>query len=191
MFQSVSLFIPPPLIHSCSKDKVLEGICMVALMGCQWQDIITIDAYIKRLVISKDMVGDDHLHIDKDDQIVNWLIKSMKAAKEGIIKIYIKDQSAAQINLNDNLITVDLLQPEFFRTSEEIGLFDKLKTAKEFAQKLTDNGLTISFLRKGKDAISLGKDAKPTLSRLITRSDDIQIDSVKEITNLKRDLKDD
>jgi hypothetical protein len=137
------------------------------------------------------MVGDDHLHIDKDDQIVNWLIKSMKAAKEGIIKIYIKDQSAAQINLNDNLITVDLLEPEFFRTSEEIGLFDKLKTAKEFAQKLTDNGLTMSFLRKGKDAISLGKDAKPTLSRLITRSDDIQIDSVKEITNLKRDLKND
>jgi hypothetical protein len=137
------------------------------------------------------MVGDDHLHINKDDQIVNWLIKSMKAAKEGAIKIYIKDQSAAQINLNDNLITVDLLEPEFFRTSEEIGLFDKLKTAKEFAQKLTDNGLTMSFLRKGKDAISLGKDAKPTLSRLITRSDDIQIDSVKEITNLKRDLKDD
>jgi hypothetical protein len=164
---------------------------MVALMGCQWQDIITIDAHIKLLVISKDMVGDDHLHIDKDDQIVNWLIKSMKAAKEGVIKIYIKDQSAAQINLNDNLITVDLLQPEFFRISEEIGLFDKLKTAKEFAQKLTDNGLTVSFLRKGKDAISLGKDAKPTLSRLITRSDDIQIDSVKEITNLKRDLKDD
>jgi hypothetical protein len=160
-------------------------------MGCQWQDIITIDAYIKRLVISRDMVGDDHLHIDKGDQIVNWLIKSMKAAKEGVIKIYIKDQSAAQINLNDNLITVDLLEPEFFRTSEEIGLFDKLKTAKEFAQKLTDNGLTMSFLRKGKDAISLGKDAKPTLSRLITRSDDIQIDSVKEITNLKRDLKDD
>lgn len=164
---------------------------MVTLMGCQWQDIITIDAHIEWLVISRDMVGDDHLHIDEDDQIVNWLIKSMKVVEEGIIKVYIKDQSAAQISLSDNLITVDLLEPEFFRTSEEIGLFDKLKTAKEFAQKLTDNGLTISFLRKGKDAISLGKDAKPTLSRLITRSDDIQIDSVKEITNLKRDLKED
>jgi hypothetical protein len=164
---------------------------MVALMGCQWQDIITIDAHIKRLVISRDMVGENHLHIDNDDQIINWLIKSMKAAKEGMLKIDIKDQSAAQISLNDNLITIDLLQPEFFRISEEIGLFDKLKTAKEFAQKLTDNGLTIAFLRKGKDAISLGKDAKPTLSRLITRSDDIQIDSIKEITNLKRDLKED
>ena len=137
------------------------------------------------------MVGEEHLHIDKDDQIMNTLVKSMKTAKEGIIKIDIKDQSAAQINLNDNLITVDLLQPEYFRISEEIGLFDKLKTAKEFSQKLTDNGLTISFLRKGKEAISLGKDAKPTLSRLITRSGDIQIDSIKEITNLKRDLKED
>src|SRR5919108_1266024 len=123
------------------------------------------------------MVGEEHLHIDKDDQIMNTLVKSMKTAKEGIIKIDIKDQSAAQINLNDNLITVDLLQPEYFRISEEIGLFDKLKTAKEFGHKLTDNGLTISFLRKGKEAIILGKDAKPTLSRLITRSGDIQIDS--------------
>ena len=142
-------------------------------------------------MISKDMVGDDHLHIDKDDHILNTLVRSMKAATEGMIKIEVKDQSAAQINLNNNLITVDLLQPEFFRISEDIGIFDKLKTAKEFAQKLTDNGLTISFLRKGKDAISLGKDAKPTLSRLITRSDDIQVDSVKEITNLNRDLKED
>jgi hypothetical protein len=137
------------------------------------------------------MVGDDHLHVDKDDQIVDMLVKSMRAAKEGAIRIDTEDQSAVQIYLNDNLIMVDLLQPEFFRISEEIGLFDKLKTAKEFSQKLTDNGLTISFLRKGKEAISLGKDAKPTLSRLITRSGDIQIDSIKEITNLKRDLKED
>jgi len=156
-----------------------------------WQDIITTDTHIKWLMISRDMVGDDHLHIDKDDHILNTLVRSMKAATEGMIKIEVKDQSAAQINLNNNLITVDLLQPEFFRISEDIGIFDKLKTAKEFAQKLTDNGLTISFLRKGKDAISLGKDAKPTLSRLITRSDDIQVDSVKEITNLNRDLKED
>ena len=147
--------------------------------------------YIKLLVISRDMVGDDHLHIDQDDQIANTLVKSIRAAKEGRIKIDIKDQAAVQINLNNNLIMVDLLQPEFFKISEEIGLLDKLKTAKEFSQKLTDNGLTISLLRKGKEAISLGKNAKPTLSRLITRSDDIQIDSIKEVTNLKRDLKED
>jgi hypothetical protein len=62
-------------------------------------------------------------------------------------------------------INVDLLQPVFFRTTDdETGLFDKLKTAREFAKKLTDNGRTISFLRRGKEALTLGKDAKPTLS---------------------------
>jgi hypothetical protein len=68
-------------------------------------------------------------------------------------------------------------------------LFDKLKTAKEFSHQLTDNGLTLSFLRKGKEAITLGKKAHPTLSKLITRSDDIQVDSVRESIKLGRDLK--
>ena len=82
------------------------------------------------------------------------------------------------------------MQPKLFRTPEdETGLFDKLTTAKEFAQKLTDNGLTVSFLRRGKEAISLGKEAKPSISKLVTRSDDIQIDSVKESAKLKRDMK--
>jgi hypothetical protein len=87
-------------------------------------------------------------------------------------------------------INVDLLQPVFFRTTDdETGLFDKLKTAREFAKKLTDNGRTISFLRRGKEALTLGKDAKPTLSKIITRSNDVQINSVTQTGNLKRDLK--
>jgi hypothetical protein len=74
---------------------------------------------------------------------------------------------------------VDLLQPVFFRTTDdETGLFDKLKMAKEFAKKLTDNGTTISFLRRNKEAITLGKDAKPT--KILTRSDDVQINSVTQ-----------
>ena len=37
------------------------------------KDIITIDSHINQAVISRDMVGDDHLHIDEDDQIANTL----------------------------------------------------------------------------------------------------------------------
>ncbi len=49
--------------------------------------------------------------------------------------------------------------------------------------------MTISFLRRGKGAITLGKDAKPTLSKIITRSNDVQINSVTQTGNLKRDLR--
>ena len=84
------------------------------------------------------------------------------------------------------------------KVEENIGFFDKLKNAfditkmildkdekvlsfsKKFAQYLTDNDVTLSFSRKGKEAITIGKEAKPTLSRLLTKSDDVQIKSPKE-----------
>ena len=49
--------------------------------------------------------------------------------------------------------------------------------------------MTLALLRKGKEAIILGKDAKPTVSKLISRSDDMQIKSVREVSKLGSDLK--
>jgi hypothetical protein len=120
----------------------------------------------------------------------------MKAVQTGSIKLKLEGDLALKIDIinheNKNKIKVDLLQPTFFRTSDdETGLFDKLRSAKEFAKKLTDNEVTISFLRRGGEAITLGSDAKPTLSKIISRSDDLQIDSITETTHLKRDLKTD
>jgi hypothetical protein len=49
----------------------------------------------------------------------------------------------------------------------------------------------LSIRRKGKEALTIGKQARPKLSKLITRTDDIQIDSIKEAAELKRDFKTD
>lgn len=136
------------------------------------------------------MLGNDHLHIDENDVISDWLVKAMKSATNGTIKIDAENQPAAEIDISKAKITINLLQPEFFRApDDETGLFDKLHTSKEFGHKLTNNGLTLSILRKGKEAITLGNRAKPKLSKLITRSNDIQIDSIKEAAELKRDFK--
>jgi hypothetical protein len=135
---------------------------------------------------------DKHLHIDEQDPIADWLVRCMKSAQSGTINLDIGNQSAMRIDISNNgdKIIVDLLEPAFFSTAnDETGLFDKLKSAKEFAKKLTDHDITISFLRKGKEAITLGSKAKPTLSKLITRSDNVQINSVTQTTNLKRDFK--
>jgi hypothetical protein len=116
----------------------------------------------------------------------------MGSAKSGTIRLDMGNQPAAKIEIvnNENKIIIDLLQPSLFRTPEdETGLFDKLKSAKEFAQRLTDSGMTLSILRRGKEAIKLGKDAKPTLSKVITRSSDIEIDSMRQTAKLKGDLK--
>jgi hypothetical protein len=47
---------------------------------------------------------------------------------------------------------------------------------------------SIAFARKGKEAITIGKEAKPTLSRLLTKSDDVQIKSPKEAAKLTDDV---
>jgi hypothetical protein len=143
---------------------------------------------------------DDTNDNDGEKILSDLLAKSLKTVKAGKISVEMEGQSALNIDVDkerENKINIDFIHPSIIQLSEtedgsedsRPGLFDKLKTAKEFAQKLTDNGLTISFLRKGKEAIVLGKDAHPTLSRLITRSDDIQIDSVRESAKLGSELK--
>lgn len=136
------------------------------------------------------MLGDKHLHIDKKDQLGDWLSKALGSAKEGMLEIRFENEPAVKIAISNGTLAVDLLDPTIFAQPEDTtGLFDKLKTASEFAHKLSDNGVTISFLRKGKEAVRLGKDARPTLSKIVTRSDDIQLNSVREAVKLKGDLK--
>lgn len=146
------------------------------------------------------LFGKKHLHISESDQIVNGIFKAVKSVRSGSIKLEIATQPALKIEINTNdyisnsnkmAIKLDLLDPTFFRIPEdETSLFDKLRTAMEFAQKLTDNDITLSLLRKGKVAITLGEEAKPTLSRIITKSNDIQLNSMKESTKLRTDFKD-
>ena len=138
------------------------------------------------------MVGDKHLHIDENDQLSDWVGKALRSAKEGVLAISFENKPAVKIAISDGALAVDLLEPTIFRIpGDETGLFDKLKTASEFGRKLSDNGVTLSFLRKGKEAVRLGKEARPTFSKMVTRSDDIQLNSAREFAKLKEDLKTD
>ena len=60
--------------------------------------------------------------------------------------------------------------------------------SKKFAHYLTINDVTLSISRKGEEAITIGKEAKPTLSKLLTRSDDVQIKSTMEAAKLTDDV---
>ncbi len=75
---------------------------------------------------------------------------------------------------------------EFFHmfTDTEASIFDQLKIVKDLAVKLSENNITIILLRKGKQAIIMGKDASPSISKIISGSDDLQIKSVTESSKL-------
>jgi hypothetical protein len=149
------------------------------------------------------LFGRKHLHVSETDQIIDSLFRILGSITSGSIKLDVANQPAMKIKINRSrvdghnenngtvVVQLDLLEPTYFSVSDDrTGIFDKLRTATEFAQKLTDNGITFSLLRKGKEAITLGEGARPSLSRIITKSDDIQLNSVKESVKLKTDFDD-
>ena len=71
---------------------------------------------------------------------------------------------------------------------ESTSLFDVGERQLFQIHKFNLNVLRFFKIENQKLVECLGYETHPTLSRLITRSDDIQIDSVKEVAKLKHDV---
>ena len=129
--------------------------------------------------------------LDPEIRTVNTLAEILKRV-QGKISIDVQDKQVLSVSLDGNRVVVDVSDASIFGTAQSdstIGLFDGLKTAKKLGETLNSKGITLSILRKGKKALSLGRDAKPTLSTLVTGTDDIQVDSVRQVTKLGKDIK--
>jgi hypothetical protein len=109
----------------------------------------------------------------------------------GQLNILIKDNPALSITLGSN-IELNIHDAAIFadigNDKSDVSLFDRLKTAQKLGEILNSNGLSISVLRKGKKAFTIGRDATPTISSIITGSDDIQIDSITQAAKLGKDI---
>ena len=97
------------------------------------------------------------------------------------------------LDFNGSTLLLNIIDPTILgiveQESNELGLFEKLEVAKKVATILNNIGLSISILRRGKKAISIGREATPKISSLLTGSDDIQIDSIRQVAKLDRDIK--
>ena len=51
--------------------------------------------------------------------ISDWLVKSMKSLTRGTIEIDTENQPAAQIDISNDKIAINLLQAEFFRVPDD------------------------------------------------------------------------
>ena len=108
-----------------------------------------------------DAYRDNSLPEDKENESsVNKILDKLDGAKEFIHSVTDKDSAFQQ----------------------------QLDLAKNFAHKLSENNMTLILLRKGKEAMILGKEAKPTLSKIISGSEDLQVVSVIESSKLIGDI---
>lgn len=130
-------------------------------------------------------------HLDPDTKAINSITETVKRI-QGKIRINVQDKNVLSISLDGNRVLLDVTDASIFGVAEidgNLGLFEGLKTAKMLGEVLNSKGLTLSILRKGKKAVSLGRDATPSISSLVTGSDDIQVDSVRQATKLGKDIK--
>ena len=128
------------------------------------------------------------LQKDITDKFAN-IIKNSK----GTLNIIVKDNPAITISLGSNKIALDIRDPSIFgnlnlEKGSSDSFFEKLRTLGKLGELLNNNGLTLMVSRKGKEAFTLGRDATPTVSSMITGSDDIHIDSISQITKLGNDV---
>ena len=142
---------------------------------------------------------DEDFHKSNDptsinDVFMDVFVKGL-SYMSGTIKIAIKNNDSLRIESEDKNIKLHIMDPSIFDIPLETvkdNKFDFLKyikEAKEFAHKLSENELTLFILNKNdENAITLGKNANPSFSKLITRSDDIQINSVRKSIKLASDI---
>jgi hypothetical protein len=133
--------------------------------------------------------------VQEDDPFINNLAKYMKIPR-GRLNIQIDGRPTLGLDFKGNEVNVDIQDASVFGIAEEeekenqheMGFFDKIKAAKNVAQIFDNHDLTVTIFRKGKKAVTMGKEASPSLSRLITRSDDIQIESFSQATKLGKEI---
>ena len=135
---------------------------------------------------------------DLETMTISKLAEILKESG-GNLNISLNKSPALSIFLGSNKIQLDVHDPSIFenirlekggRGSGFSGLFEKLKTAQKFAEILNNTGLSLIVSRKGKEAFTIGRAATPTVSSILTGSDDIHIDSIAQTAKLGKDLSD-
>ncbi len=119
------------------------------------------------------------------DELSLKLIKGIRSSS-----LYVSENGTKSLQIvadgNDKII--DIIDFSFNTPSTQ-EIFTKLSEARKFAEKLKKQNITLRISHKGKMVMKLGKEANPKLSRLITRSDAIEITDIRELRVLDKRLR--
>jgi hypothetical protein len=119
-------------------------------------------------------------------QLPTWLGHVIKS---GAVTLSTGDVEALQIKAEDNKIDVNIDSKEFLKDalgSAGTGgsIRSMLTQLRSIAEDLKDEGLTVTLSFKGDRLVTIGLEAKPTLSRLVTGTGAVEINNVGKLLEL-------
>ena len=113
------------------------------------------------------------------------------ALKSGEMSLLIRGKENLQLKIEDKRIDVNLLNKKLLKSiletkvePEEKSLLGRLPQLRSMAIQLKKNGLTVMVSYKGTTLLTLGREAYPKLSRLVTGTDTIEINSLSKLIQL-------
>ncbi len=109
--------------------------------------------------------------------------------KSGEVTLSTGDVEALQIKAEDDKIDICIVDKEFLkdvigRVGSGVSIRSMLAQLKTIAGELNDEGLTITLSFKGDRLVTLGLEAKPKLSRLVTGTNAIEINNMRKLLEL-------
>ena len=116
------------------------------------------------------------------------LITSM--LKSGTINISANEEKLFQLTSKNNIIDVNILNKKFVKElakdTEKLSFFRHLLASlRNLAGELRNQETTVTLSFKGEKVITLGSDAKPRFSNFLTRTTDIEINSLKRLIKIE------
>jgi hypothetical protein len=119
-------------------------------------------------------------------QLPTWL---SHVVKSGEVTLFTGEEEALQVKAEDNKIELCIADKEFLK--DVIGsagsggsIRSMLAQLKRIAGELKDEGLTVTLSFKGDRLITIGLEAKPTFSQLVTGTNAVEINNLRKLIEL-------
>jgi len=99
------------------------------------------------------------------------------------------DGEALQLRVTNKKIDLNIVDKEVLKTALEGGkqkssLLDMLGLLKGVAKELKDEGYTITISYQGKTTVTLGLEASSSFSRLVTRTNAVEINNLRKLLQM-------
>jgi hypothetical protein len=109
--------------------------------------------------------------------------------KSGEVTLFTGDAEALQVKAEDNKIELNAASKEFLKdvigsAGSGASIRSKLAQLKGIADELKDEGLTVTLSYQGDRLVTLGAEAKPKFSRLVTRTGAVEINNLRKLLEL-------
>ena len=115
----------------------------------------------------------------------------VQTLKQGAITLQTARTGNILLQIENNKTDLDFARKDVFKDmlglearAEEKSIPERLKTLADFAQKLKEKGLTMTISHQEQTILTLGKEAHPTISPMVTGTDAIEINNLVELAKL-------